>query len=274
MTEHRWSKFWWQDWQRDPALRSCGLAARGLWIDQLCIMNEGSPTGHLTINGLPPTPRRIGIIVGCSERDATKYLKELEEAGVFSRTIDGVIYSRRMVRDKASSELFAKYGKRGGNPALKPHDNGTLNGGGNPGGLSPPLIHQEADSEAESEAEAEKKENTPKPPRPARTAKSSAGADGEFGLFWNGYPRKVGKGAARTAWAKATKKSSGTEILTGLDNAKWPTDPQYIPHPAKWLNHERWLDVVDTRDPVLVAVGYFDKPDPAPGSAPLLRLVE
>ncbi|NBW77378.1 MAG: winged helix-turn-helix domain-containing protein [Sphingomonadaceae bacterium] len=108
----RWLKFWPQDWQRDPALRSCCVAARGIWIDLICIAHEGTPYGHLTINGKPITTRQIGTITGAGEREAAKLMQELEDAGVFSRTDDGVIYSRRMVRDyeaaQAGREAIAK----------------------------------------------------------------------------------------------------------------------------------------------------------------------
>jgi hypothetical protein len=64
-----------------------------------------------------------------------------------------------------------------------------------------------------------------------------------FEQFWAAYPKKVGKGRAKPAFIKALKKTTLPEILKALEwqKAKW-TDPQYIPHPASWLNGERWLD--------------------------------
>jgi hypothetical protein len=64
----------------------------------------------------------------------------------------------------------------------------------------------------------------------------------EFMSFWLAYPRRVGKGAARTAFSKALKKAPAERIMLGLLQASWPSDPQYIPHPATWLNQERWDD--------------------------------
>jgi hypothetical protein len=134
---HRWLKFWPQDWQRDPALRSCGIAARGLWIDLLCIMHEGDPYGHLTINGRGATSRQIGMITGIGEREADKLIAELEEAGVFSRTDAGLIYSRRMVKDKAASDAGREHGKGGGNPSLTGRVKRDEKGSGYQGGLTP-----------------------------------------------------------------------------------------------------------------------------------------
>ena len=77
-----------------------------------------------------------------------------------------------------------------------------------------------------------------------------------FAEFWRAYPRKVGKGAARTAFVKALRKASAETVMAGLGRAKWPADPQFIPHPSTWLNSERWDDESpDPMDPVLRAAG-------------------
>lgn len=38
------------DWLRSTDLRSCSVGARGLWIDMICLMHEGTPYGHLKVN--------------------------------------------------------------------------------------------------------------------------------------------------------------------------------------------------------------------------------
>jgi len=48
-----WLKFFPSDWRADPALRMCSLAARGLWIEMLCLMHEARPHGSLLVNGKP-----------------------------------------------------------------------------------------------------------------------------------------------------------------------------------------------------------------------------
>ena len=71
----------------------------------------------------------------------------------------------------------------------------------------------------------------------------------EFTRFWDIYPRKVGKGAARTAWARATRKTA-PEVITEAAHAHartWAsaaTEARFIPHPASWLNAERWNDTL------------------------------
>lgn len=153
MSEHRWSKFWWQDYEGDDALRLCSLAAQGLWMRMLCAMHRGQPYGHLAVNNAPPTARQLSIMLCATEREIGKLLPELEAAGVFSRTDNGLIYSRRMVRDKAITDKAIADGKRGGNPVLKGQGNGE--------GLTPPVkarVGQTLKQEAEAEEEAEKKE--------------------------------------------------------------------------------------------------------------------
>lgn len=108
------------DWLKDPALRSCSLGSRGLWIDMLCLMHESSRRGFLQHpNGSPVTAEQIARMVGCSPGEATGWLNELDNAGVFSRTADGVIFSRRIDRDERKRTLCAEAGRRGGgNPTF------------------------------------------------------------------------------------------------------------------------------------------------------------
>ncbi len=156
----RWSKWWWSDWRGDMALRMCSFAARGLWIDLLALMHDAQPHGHLVLNGRAPTPRQLCALLGGSVEEVTALLAELDEAGVFSRTDDGVIYSRRMVRDMAAREDAKRNGKLGGNPALKGGGAVGDNGQG-AGGLTPPLnggvgAPLKLEAEAEGEVEGDK----------------------------------------------------------------------------------------------------------------------
>jgi len=65
-----------------------------------------------------------------------------------------------------------------------------------------------------------------------------------FDDFWKAYPRKVAKTFARKSYDKAIKSGANHQsIMEGLERsiAAW-SDPKFIPHPATWLNHERWND--------------------------------
>ena len=137
---HRWSKFWWRDHQGDAALRACSLAARGYWMELLCIAHEAERMGYVLLNGNIPTGRQLAAIAGCTEREAKKYETELESSGVFSRTEDGTIFCRRMVRDASASEAGKAWGSTGGNPGLKPKTNGIASPSPLTGGVNPPPL--------------------------------------------------------------------------------------------------------------------------------------
>jgi hypothetical protein len=111
-------QFYPADWRKDSALQSCGIAARGLWHEMICIMHECDPYGHLAVNGQAMTTAQLSRLVGESERCVKAWLAELKAAGVYSETETGVIYSRRMVADERLREVRAASGRLGGNPNL------------------------------------------------------------------------------------------------------------------------------------------------------------
>ncbi|WHZ16877.1 MAG: hypothetical protein OJF52_003727 [Nitrospira sp.] len=94
--------FYPSDWLRDPALRSCSLEARGLWIDLLCFMHEGCPYGHFQFGNPIPSEQLHKVIArmtGIDLRAVRRLINELRAAEVFSLNEDGVMYSRRLTRD-------------------------------------------------------------------------------------------------------------------------------------------------------------------------------
>lgn len=69
--------------------------------------------------------------------------------------------------------------------------------------------------------------------------------DDGFEEFWQAYPKKVGKEAARKSWSKS--KLNVDQVLKSLEWQKesdqWQkSDGQFIPNPATYLNQGRWLD--------------------------------
>lgn len=67
-----------------------------------------------------------------------------------------------------------------------------------------------------------------------------------FAEFWIAYPRKTGKPAAERAWrAQRLGAAAVRELLDAIEehrrSRQW-ADPQFIPHPATWLNQRRWED--------------------------------
>ena len=107
------------DWLRSTDVRTCSVGARGLWIDMICLMHEGTPYGHLKVARKVILPENLAKIVGATLHEVEGWLLELEEVGVFSRSDDGTIFSRRMIRDEEIREKRASGGHLGGNPKLK-----------------------------------------------------------------------------------------------------------------------------------------------------------
>lgn len=85
---------------------------------------------------------------------------------------------------------------------------------------------------------------------PSSRQRADAASDPDFDRFWSLYPRKVGKGAARRAWASALRRAeegsasilAGITVQTSLDRFDMREDGRFVPHPATWLNGDRWLD--------------------------------
>jgi len=114
-----WMKFYTTDWRADPRLKMCSLAARGLWIDLICLMHEATPYGHLLVNGRCPTDAQVAVLVGAPPEQIAAMLGELESAGVFSRTRDGTVYSRKLTRMAKKAATARNNGRKGGNPSLR-----------------------------------------------------------------------------------------------------------------------------------------------------------
>lgn len=66
-----------------------------------------------------------------------------------------------------------------------------------------------------------------------------------FDEFWTIWPRKEAKAKARTAYARAIKKISESDLLAKareyVDNPYRP-ELTFVPHATSWLNGERWND--------------------------------
>ncbi|GBR19792.1 hypothetical protein [Asaia spathodeae] len=241
-----WSKFWWKDWQNDLALKSCSYAARGLWMEMLAIMSTCEKRGFFMIAGRAVTPKKLAGLTNGSEREVVKLIDELRENGVFSEDETGLIYSRRMKRDQEVMLAAIENGSKGGNPTLI--QNTAENSDDRiRWGLTPSDNHTHKLQEARSK-------NTPIVPTGDADTQDDNGNSGsetegparDFEAFWAAYPRKDGKASARKAYDKARRKIGHEAIMRAV--SAWPfgdnlrNGQDYRPHPASWLNGERWND--------------------------------
>lgn len=110
-------QFYTGDWLKDP-VSGCSLASQGLWLRMMIVMHSSERYGYLQVNGCAMPPEHVARRCGCALAEYQTLLQELFDAGVPSVTDDGIIYSRRMVRDHAARLQAQKDGKLGGNPKL------------------------------------------------------------------------------------------------------------------------------------------------------------
>ncbi len=220
-----WFKFYPTDWRSDPALRMCSLAARGLWVEMLCVMHEAHPYGHLLVNGHSPTDAQIGVLVGAPPSQITAMLGELDMAGVFSRTRSGVIYSRKMTRMIKKAATARNNGRKGGNPKLrKETEKSTLD--------NPPHKAQDKPQKPEARSQIRNKDHPLDDPT--------------FPEFWEIWPlRKQGKKKAEQAFRRLSQQNKRAAIdgVVGWGRQWRASNPGANDiHPSSYLNGERWKD--------------------------------
>lgn len=106
--------WFWSDWLASIDVRSCSLAAQGLWANMLAVMSRSDRKGFLSINGKPMDSKELAKFVGEFKDKVDELLVELEYYQVYSRDEDGTIYNRRMVREADLSRKRAEAGRKGG----------------------------------------------------------------------------------------------------------------------------------------------------------------
>jgi hypothetical protein len=224
-------QFYVGDWMKDPDLRACSYAARGLWIDMLCLMYESPRRGYLLVKDRPASLTHIARMTGGATDEAALLLKELEDAGVFSRTGDTAIYCRRMVRDEQKAQKNRENGAKGGNPRLvDKSDNPPVIPTANPpdkGRLIRSVEDEDEDADGISSLSSE-----------------STRAQEPFEQFFNEYPADKRPSAmhARLFWFREGLDQHADAIMAALRRAKtkpgWVTT--YAPRIDRWLGGRPW----------------------------------
>jgi hypothetical protein len=116
------------DWLRD-GVAGVSLAAQGLWLRLMILMHDSPKYGYLcnSDKGSPMSPESAARRCGCTLEEYEALMRELDEGGIPSRTPDGCVYSRRMVRDEAVRVAAAARQRKHRTP-------GNGGGGGGSGG--------------------------------------------------------------------------------------------------------------------------------------------
>lgn len=104
-----WIKFYPKDWLSDGALRSCPAAARGVWIDLVCLMATADKYGVMVTNGKIWTVEDVAKVCGVKSRT----VRLLGANGVLSTSARcGILFSPRMVRDRLYRQRQARFAKK------------------------------------------------------------------------------------------------------------------------------------------------------------------
>ena len=86
------------------------------------------------------------------------------------------------------------------------------------------------------------------PEQKTRLRASSKAPSESFLTWYAAYPRRISRGAALKAYNKVIKSGATEgELLEGAIQytklvKQKNTEEKFIPHPATWLNNEKWLD--------------------------------
>jgi hypothetical protein len=111
------------DWQKDPCLRRCSKAAKGVWMDMLCLLFECPVRGvFVDASGKPWSDEELAEAIGGDIGANLGYIAELVSKGVAQRDTRGAIFSRRMVRDEQTrrSATERKRKERSGHTPVTP----------------------------------------------------------------------------------------------------------------------------------------------------------
>lgn len=114
--KHPAFQFYPGDWLKDTALRCCSPAARGVWMDLICMMYEAPRRGVLRVkNGEKFCKISLKTLANSISGCTVKMIEELIANGVVRvARKDGALYSKRLIRDELHRRHRADSGQKGG----------------------------------------------------------------------------------------------------------------------------------------------------------------
>lgn len=195
------------DWMKDTNLRRCTHAAKGLWVDLLCLMFESEDRGVLISSRRAWSDEEIALAVGGDNATVLACLQELISKGVALRRKDGALYSKRMIRDEKTRVQNIENGKKGGNKNLMK----TVKEADNP--PVKPKTTPSSSSSTSSSLEEINKEPASSPDKPGELTEALA-----YAQSLQGYDPDVVK-----HWY-ASRDSAGWERVNGALIRNWRSD--------------------------------------------------
>lgn len=188
-------------------------------------------------DGFVNNPKKIQKFVGASDDDV-KIL--LAKRFIISFESGVIVIKHWKIHNYIQKDRYKPtlYQNEKAQLTLKDNNSYTENNG-----MYPDRIHNVSRMDTQVRLGKERLGKTPPTPR---------GGDVRFDQFWDAYPRKVAKEAARKAFAKhKPDEALLNTMLSALETQKasdqWTRDNgQFIPHASTWLNQKRWEDDLPT----------------------------
>ena len=228
-------QFYASDWLGSTKRAMMTPAQRGAYIDLLCYQ-----WGDETCS-LPDDDKILATLSGLGEGWLKGGSSALQPCFPKHPTIPGRVANPRLLEVKKARDEWVERSRQGG---VKSGETRRQQAEGQSKGTS-----------ENGEGHLNTPSSSPSPSsssRPAPKKKPTPPDGGAFGLFWDAVPNKVGKGAARKAYKQAIKRMSAlgspedarAHLLDRMTAfaATPKAKGQYCPHPATWLNQDRYDD--------------------------------
>ncbi|WP_291478462.1 helix-turn-helix domain-containing protein [Corynebacterium sp.] len=195
--------------------------------------------------GAWPSAQTIADAYGMSRRTVMRHLQALEDRGIIRRGDQRMVASYRPDRRPIVWDIVPTPSEWSGCQNVTPQNDErgdtTVRTGchGGPNGVTPR-------SERGDTGVTQTTQEPPDEPSVKPTPSSPPPGD-RFDEFWSLVPRKAGIGKARTAYRNAVKRAGDEQtVIDGMrrfaNDPNLPTEKRFIPHPATWLNGDRWED--------------------------------
>jgi len=231
-----WDPFFWSDWQNDQQLKLCSLPSQAIWMRCLCVCAQSFPRrGFLLINGEKPSTEELAKLFGCTPESIDAGLAELRARVVCGVARDGILYSRRMVREAKIKAANRKGGKRGGRATYRDKKGIFATQDGS----------HDVESDDHSTPNGARARVSIPIPIPNSKEEQDSGLVSDFDGWYEAYPRKVGRAKAEIAYDRALEKVPHDALLRGAQTyarERQGEPDKYTKHPATWLNGEHWND--------------------------------
>lgn len=228
----------------DEKIMEAGEDAELLYVRMLAYcsrtpLTEGWISDRALKSRLGILPRDAGNGAGnVPGTDAGSRAGRLQESGLITRDGTGWRINSWLKWNRSAQEMGRERARDRGRKTSGNDGTGTGNDAGTDAGTREGLP---TDSRR---IDQKQKQNT--------LARDARAREDRFNEFWMAYPKKVAKGAAEKAWAKAVKATDPDTILAALQ-AQAPRmraeDPKYVKHPATWLNSKSWEDDTGSSNP-------------------------